>query len=148
MFELADVARAMRTYIDQRAREEGMTRSQWGVLVRLQRQEGMTQSEMADQLEMQPISLLRLIDRLSRHGLVERRPHPSDRRANKLYLTGSGRARLVRMAPLAKDIAAEVFGAVDEMEIAAFLARLLSIKNNIRHAALRHNGAKAARHVR
>ena len=71
LFQLTDVARTMRTYIDQRAREHGMTRAQWGVLLRLERQEGMTQAEMAESLEIQPISLVRLIDRLCDHGRGE-----------------------------------------------------------------------------
>jgi DNA-binding MarR family transcriptional regulator len=148
IFELSDVARVMRTFIDQRARTHGMTRAQWGVLVRLERQEGMTQAEMAEQLEVQPITLLRLVDRLCRQALVERRPHPSDRRANRLYLTGSGRARLARMIPLGKEIAADVLGSVDAAEISELLEKLLSIKSNIRHASLRRNGANAVRHVR
>jgi len=151
MFELSDVARAMRTFIDQRAREHAMTRAQWSVLVRLERQEGMTQAEMAEQLEMQPISLLRLIDRLCQQGLLERRPHPNDRRANLLYLTDRGRATLLRMAPLAVEIAASIFDSVDESEIAMLLAQLSRIKRNIRHAALKYNGidgAKAMRHGR
>ena len=85
LFQLTDVARAMRTHFDQRAREHGMTRAQWGVLLRLERQEGMMQAEMAESLEIQPISLARLIDRLCDQKLVERRPHPSDRRANRRY---------------------------------------------------------------
>src|SRR5262249_11971382 len=151
MFELSDVARAMRTFIDQRAREHAMTRAQWSVPVRLRRQEGMTQAEMAEQLEMQPISLLRLIDRLCQQGLLERRPHPNDRRANLLYLTDRGRATLLRMAPLAIEIAASIFDSVDESEIAMLLAQLRRIKGNIRHAALKYNGsdgAKAVRHDR
>ena len=62
----------------------------------------MTQAEMAESLEIQPISLVRLIDRLCQHGLVERRPHPRDRRANRLYLTDKGHTTLVRLAPLGK----------------------------------------------
>jgi MarR family transcriptional regulator, transcriptional regulator for hemolysin len=141
----------MRTFIDQRAREHAMTRAQWGVLVRLERQEGMTQAEMAEQLEMQPISLLRLIDRLCHQELVERRPHPSDRRANRLYLTEKGRSLLVRLVPIGNAIVADVFDAVAESEIAALLNSLLRIKGNIRDAALRRNGlngTKAVRHVR
>ena len=69
LFQLSDVARTMRTYIDQRARDHGMTRAQWGALARLERQEGMTQAELAENLEIQPISLVRLIDRLCLHGL-------------------------------------------------------------------------------
>jgi DNA-binding MarR family transcriptional regulator len=148
MFELLDVARAMRTFIDQRGREHGMTRAQWGALVRLKRQEGMTQAQMAEQLEIQPISLLRLIDRLCQQGLVERRPHPNDRRANRLYLTNKGRATLVRLVPLGKEIVADIFGSFDEHDIALLLVSLLRIRGNIRDAALRHNGAKAVRHGR
>jgi len=145
MFELSDVARVMRTFIDQRARAHGMTRAQWAVLVRLERQEGMTQAEMAEQLELQPISLLRLIDRLCEQGLVERRPHPRDRRANRLYLTEKGRAMLGRMAPLGKQIAADVFRSVHEGEIEALLGKLLRIKHNIRRAALAFNPPKVLR---
>src|SRR5215813_720753 len=94
LFLVSDVARAMRTYIDQCAREHGMTRAQWAVLARLERQEGMTQAEMAEVLDIQPISLVRLIDRLCEQRLVERRPHPRDRRANLLYLTEKGHATL------------------------------------------------------
>src|SRR5262249_59315412 len=99
LFLVSDVARGMRTYIDQRAREHGMTRAQWGVLARLERREGMTQAEMAEALEIQPISLVRLIDRLCLHGLVERRPHPRDRRANRLYLTQKGRSTPALLRP-------------------------------------------------
>ena len=97
LFQITDVARAMRTYVDQRAREHGMTRAQWGVLLRLERQEGMMQAEMAEALEIQPISVARLIDRLCSQELVERRPHPSDRRANCLYLTDKGRSHAVQL---------------------------------------------------
>ena len=62
----------------------------------------MTQAEMAESLEIQPISLVRLIDRLCDNKLVERRPHPSDRRANRLYLTPKGRATLARLVPLGR----------------------------------------------
>ena len=145
LFQLSDVARSMRTFIDQCAREHGMTRAQWGVLVRLERQEGMTQAEMAETLEIQPISLVRLIDRLCDHGLVERRPHPRDRRANLLYLTEKGRTTLARLTPLAKDIAADVLASLDEAEVADVLRKLLLIKNNIRQASAKRgtgNGAQ------
>lgn len=147
LFQLSDVARAMRTYIDQRAREHGMTRAQWGVLVRLERQEGMTQTEMADALEIQPISLVRLIDRLCDQSLVERRPHPSDRRANRLYLTDKGRATLTLLAPLGREIAVDVFAEVDEEAISDLLQKLLQIKGNIRQAAGRRSGTNGVRGV-
>lgn len=135
LFQLADVARALRTYVDQRVRRHGMTRAQWGVLLRLDRREGMTQAEMADALEIQPISLLRLIDRLCEQKLVERRPHPRDRRANLLYLTPKGRTTLERLAPLGRDISAEVLAGFDGREIRQVLEQLLRVKDNIRAAA-------------
>jgi DNA-binding MarR family transcriptional regulator len=135
LFQLTDVARAMRTYVDQCVRRHGMTRAQWGVLLRLDRREGMTQAEMADALEIQPISLVRLIDRLCEQRLVERRPHPSDRRANRLYLTPKGRATLEHLAPLGRGISGEVLAGFEEREIRQLLQQLLRIKDNIRAAA-------------
>jgi MarR family transcriptional regulator for hemolysin len=141
LFQLSDVARSMRTFIDQCAREHGMTRAQWGALARLERQEGMTQAELAESLEIQPISLLRLIDRLCQHGLVERRPHPNDRRANRLYLTDKGRSTLTRLTPLGRGIAGEVLAELDEDDVAYLLRKLLLIKSNIREATARRVAA-------
>ena len=144
LIPLLDVARAMRTYIDQRAREHGMTRAQWGVLARLERREGMTQAEMAGALEIQPISLVRLLDRLCLHGLVERRPHPRDRRANRLYLTQEGRAALAQLVLLGRTVAGEVLALFDEPEAADLLQKLLLIRNNIGHAVGKRGAANGA----
>lgn len=150
MFQINDVARAMRTYIDHRASEQGMTRAQWGALIRLDRQEGMTQAEMAESLEIKPISAARLIDRLCNQNLVERQPHPADRRANRLFLTAKGRATLERFVPLGRDIAASVLGSLSETEAQRFLDTLLRIKGNLRQAGAssgsdsRSNGARHA----
>ena len=140
----------MRTYIDQRAREHGMTRAQWGVLARLERQEGLTQVEIAEVLEVQPISLARLIDRLCAQELVERRPHPTDRRANRLYLTQNGHERLAQLAPLGREISAHLLASFTAAETSELLDSLLRIKRNIRSAALTPaerlpNGARHAR---
>jgi len=151
LFELVDVARALRTYIDQRAREHGMTRAQWAVLGRLERDEGMMQTEMAEALEIQPISLVRLVDRLCQQGLVERRPHPTDRRANCLYLTEPGRTRLLQMAPLRREISGNVLAGFSERDVAELLSRLVSLKGNIRRAAAHRSalaGGSEVRHAR
>ena len=140
MFQLNDVARAMRTYVDQCARRHGMTRAQWGVLLRLEREEGMMQAEMAESLEIQPISLARLLDRLCDQKLVERRPHPHDRRANRLYLTAKGRAILERLVPLGRQISGNVLASFNEAEAAALLKQLLRIKSNLRKSSA-GNGA-------
>src|SRR6516164_7727138 len=86
-FTINDVARLLRTYADHKAAQFGMTRAKWAVLARLDRFEGLKQSELADMLDLQPITLTRLLDRLSASGLIERRADPNDRRANRLYLT-------------------------------------------------------------
>jgi MarR family transcriptional regulator for hemolysin len=144
LFELSDVARAMRTFIDQRAREHGMTRAQWAVLARLERQEGMTQAEMAELLDIQPISLVRLIDRLCEQSLLERRPHESDRRANRLYLTARGRDTLERLIPLGRVISHDVLASFSDGEAGELLQTLLRIKANIRRAAARKGARRAA----
>ena len=94
-FALHDAARLLRTYADQRARELGTTRAQWAVLSRLQRCEGVKQNELAEALDLAPITLGRLIDKLAAAGLVERRDDAADRRANRLYLTEKAAPTLV-----------------------------------------------------
>ncbi len=150
LFQLSDVARAMRTFVDQCARGHGMTRAQWAVLIRLERQEGMTQAEMADALEIQPISLVRLVDRLCEQKLLERRPHERDRRANRLYLTDKGRSTLDRLVPLGREISGDVLASFSDKETGALLETLLRIKANIRRAAARDGARRAtngARHA-
>jgi DNA-binding MarR family transcriptional regulator len=148
LFQLIDLARALRTLIDQRAREHGMTRAQWAVLARLERQEGMTQAEMAESLEIQPISLMRLIDRLCEQKLVERCPHESDRRANRLYLTARGRSTLELLVPLGREISGEVLASFGDREASELLETLLRIKANIRSAAARDGARRAANGAR
>jgi len=79
-FTINDVARLLRTYADQKAAQYGMSRAKWAVLARLDRFEGLKQTELADMLDLQPISLTRLLDSLCANGLIERRADPDDRR--------------------------------------------------------------------
>lgn len=83
---LHDVGRLLRVDADKRARAQGMTRAQWGILLWLERQPGISQKELAELLEVEPISVARLIDRLEGRGMVERRPDPKDRRIWRLHL--------------------------------------------------------------
>ena len=86
MFLLHDVARLIRVDADKRARAHDMTRAQWGILIWLERQPGLSQKELAEILEVEPITVARLIDRLESRGMVERRPDPKDRRIWRLHL--------------------------------------------------------------
>src|ERR1044071_8803183 len=105
-FILNDVARMLRTLADQEARKFGMTRAQWGVLFRLERSEGLKQSELADLLDIQPITLTRLIDRLCNNGLIERRSDPNDRRAKRLFLTPAAKPVLEKVTAAAETMMA------------------------------------------
>lgn len=97
LFMLYDVARIMRTRVDQRARDTGMTRAQWVILVWLERNPGLSQNELAALVEVEPITIARLIDKLEAHGVVERRADPSDRRIRRLHLTAAAEPLLERI---------------------------------------------------
>ena len=86
LFLLHDVARLLRVEADKRARAHDMTRAQWGILIWLERQPGISQKELSELLEVEPITVARLIDRLEARGMVERRPDPKDRRIWRLHL--------------------------------------------------------------
>src|SRR5215469_12228799 len=117
-FSINDVARMIRTYADQKARQFGITRAQWVVLVRLDRFEGLKQSELADMLDLQPITLTRLLDGLSENGLIERRADPDDRRAKRLFLTPAARPLLEQLSRLGEDIMETAIAGLDRSEVA------------------------------
>ena len=130
----------LRTYADQRARQFGISRAQWTVLMRLDRSEGLKQSELAEILDLQPISLTRLLDRLAENGLIERRPDPNDRRANRLYLTPAARPLLKRLAALGEDLMETVLQNVDGASQERLLRALQVMKDNLR-AAINRGGS-------
>jgi MarR family transcriptional regulator for hemolysin len=133
-FNINDVARLLRTYADQRARELGMTRAQWAVLARVENAEGLKQIELAETLDLQPITLTRLIDRLCDSGLIERRSDPDDRRAKRLYLTPAARPVLDGLSRIGKDVMATVLAGLEPAAVEQLLAQLLVLKANLRNA--------------
>lgn len=133
-FTIMDVARMLKTYADQRARQFGISRAQWGVLIRIDRTEGLKQSELAEILDLQPISLTRLLDRLAANGLIERRADPNDRRANRLYLLPAARPMLDQLAELGSDLMATVLEGLEPKSIERMLHDLSLVKNNLRTA--------------
>jgi MarR family transcriptional regulator for hemolysin len=140
-FRLMDVARMLRTYADQRARQFGISRAQWVVLLRLDRSEGLNQSELAEILELQPITVTRLLDRLAESGLIERRPDPNDRRANRLYLTPAARPLLAQLVDLGSDMMGTVLAGCDRKDIERMLQDLGVVKDNLK-AAISRNAAQ------
>jgi MarR family transcriptional regulator for hemolysin len=133
-FTLNDVARLLRTYADQRARQFGMTRAQWAVLARLESNEGLKQSELAEMLDLQPITLTRLVDRLCANGLIERRADPEDRRVKRLHLTAAARPLMDRLAELGQDMMGTVLEGFDAATIERMIGELARAKDNLKSA--------------
>jgi MarR family transcriptional regulator for hemolysin len=142
-FTLNDVARMLKTYANHKASQFGITRAQWVVLVRLDRFEGLKQSELADMLDLQPITLTRLLDRLCESGLIERRSDPNDRRAKRLFLTPAARPLLDRLGDLADEVMSIALAGVDRESVERIVAELAVVKENLRHA-IQHKNAGAA----
>ena len=133
--QLVETSRLLRNYIDHRAKSRGTTRAQWIVLFRLREQEGLSQVDLADVLELQPISLVRLLDRLVEHGLVERRADPRDRRANRLFLTPAGRKLADDLDSLRDAIATDVLQGVPTAALETSLKALRDVKDRIKALA-------------
>jgi MarR family transcriptional regulator for hemolysin len=138
-FILNDVARLLRTYADYRAAQFGMTRSQWAVLVRLDLYEGLNQSELADMLDLQPITLTRLLDKLCDSGLIERRPDPDDRRAKRLFLTRAARPLLLQLASLGEETMANVLEGVASETVEQMVSQLEVVRDNLRQLIQKRN---------
>jgi DNA-binding MarR family transcriptional regulator len=132
---VADVTRLIRRAFDERARGIGVTRPQWRVLSMLLRHEGINQGGLADLLEVEPITLCRMVDRLQEADLVERRPDPADRRAWRLYLTGKARALLEQMRPLAEGLFADALEGLSDVDQAQMMASLERVRQNLSRKA-------------
>lgn len=130
-FLISDVSRIMRRRFDERARLIGVTRAQWRTLTTLKRHEGINQGGLADLLEVEPITLCRMIDRLEEAGLVERRRDPSDRRAWLIFLTEKARPVLDQIRALADAMFAELLEGVSPKDQAITMATLTAIRTNL-----------------
>ena len=130
-FLTSDLSRLMRRRFDERARLIGVTRTQWRVLKFLQRGEGINQGGLADLLEVEPISLCRMIDRLEESGLVERRRDPKDRRAWQIFLTERARPLLRDLAKISDELLATALDGISQRDHDAAVAVLERIYANL-----------------
>jgi len=134
---LHDVARAIRTRFDQKARAtHAMTRAQWIILSRLDRQPGMSQNELATICEVEPITVARLVDRLEARGLVERRSDPSDRRIKRLHLLPAAKPIIATITHAREAVSGRVTAGLDEKTRETLIDALLTIKENLVNEAL------------
>lgn len=130
-FLLADVSRLMRRAFQRELAGSSLTLAQGRALVYVSRHEGVRQIELADLLEVQPITLARLLDQLAAVGLVERRPDPDDRRAYRIYLTPAAAPHLAAIEQVAVVVRSEALRGVSEADADTLLAALRQMRDNL-----------------
>ncbi len=145
-FLLHDVARFLRKRFEQNARDLGLTRSQWQVLAHLAQNEGIQQSALADLLDVEPITLVRILDRLQTANLIERRPHPKDRRIWLLYLRPEARPPLERMREIGAVTKAEALAGISEADRERLIEILSKMKSNLLNDTEAPAGERNVRH--
>ncbi|HVU28899.1 MAG TPA: MarR family transcriptional regulator [Sphingomicrobium sp.] len=129
-FKIGEAAHALRKAFDRRAVGLGVTRAQWKVLFRLDRHPGLRQIELADMLDIEPITLSRIVDRLEESALVERRPDPSDRRAWRLHVTVQAQPLIAKLKAVADELAADAFAGIDPKDIETATRVLERVREN------------------
>jgi DNA-binding MarR family transcriptional regulator len=130
-FEIAETAHAMRRAFDRRASSLGVTRAQWKVLFRLTRYPGLRQVELAEMLDVEPITLSRIVDRLQEAGLVERAADPADRRAWRLQVTEKAKPLVAKLRTLGTELVEEAFKGVEESELERVRSVLAQVRENL-----------------
>ncbi|MCW3847574.1 MarR family transcriptional regulator [Sphingomonas sp. LB-2] len=128
---MADVTRLMRRRFDERARTTGATGTQWRTLKILERREGINQGQLAEMLEVEPITACRMIDRLEESGLVERRRDPGDRRAWQIYLTDKARPVLAELHITAATMIEELLQGLSNRQREELIETLGVMRSNL-----------------
>jgi MarR family transcriptional regulator, transcriptional regulator for hemolysin len=129
-FEIGETAHVLRKAFDRLAVGLGVTRAQWKVLFRLTRTPGLRQVELADQLELEPITLCRIVDRLEEAGLVERTRDPADRRAWRLHVTQKAQPLIEKLQGVGARLIDEAFAGIDPKDIETTRAVLARAREN------------------
>ena len=130
-FEIGETAHALRRAFDRRAAVLGVTRAQWKVLFRLTRTPGVRQVELADMLDVEPITLSRIVDRLEEAGHVERVADPADRRAWRLQVTEKARPLVAKLRQLGSELVEEAFAGIERDEIERARQVLAQVRENV-----------------
>ncbi len=130
-FLLADVSRLMRKAFHQRLGDSALTLAQARTLIHISRNQGIRQVELAELLEIQPITLARLIDQLAASGVVERRNDPNDRRAYQLFLTSAAQPQIDTIERVAEEIRGEALRGLSESDARRVMAALSRIRDNL-----------------
>ena len=130
-YMLHDVTRQIRKHFDRRATRLELTRAQWRALKATSRHEGLSQSELAEYLDMEAIPVGRVIDRLEKTGFVERRGDPADRRRWRLYLTPKAHAVVGEMEVIADELRDDALRGIERDDLGTLMSVLNRIKENL-----------------
>src|ERR1700751_716672 len=133
--EVYELFRLMRKEADTRMRELGYTQSQWRGLGYLKRNEGISQAGLADILDMQPIALGRVLDRMEAARLIERRPDPQDRRALKLFLLPAAEPMLEILRNVSEDVQRTVTADLSEEEEETLVRLLRRMRRSVEQSS-------------
>jgi MarR family transcriptional regulator, transcriptional regulator for hemolysin len=142
-FLVHEVARLLRRSFDRRVQSLGLTQAQWRTLVHLSRCEGMNQAALAEILEIRPITLTRLLDKLQQSGWIERRPDPADRRSFRLYLTDQAQPLLAKLETAGAEIRAEATTGMSAAARRELIDQLCRIKGNLLAAERKREAGQA-----
>lgn len=130
-FLLGDTSRILRRRFEQRAQEHGLTSAQWRAIGQLSRSDGLTQVALASRLDIEPMTVCRLVDRMEAAGFVRRVPNPQDKRAKLVCLTELSRALLGEMREIALLVYEEAFEGFNHDERKALIDGLNRINENL-----------------
>jgi DNA-binding MarR family transcriptional regulator len=140
-FEIAETAHSLRRSFDRRASSLGVTRAQWKVLFRLTRFPGLRQVELAEMLDVEPITLSRIVDRLEEASLVERVADPADRRAWRLEVTEKATPLVAKLRILGGELIEDAFEGIPRDDLDKMRSVLAQVRENL---AAAQRGKKAA----
>ena len=129
--EIGETAHALRKAFGRRVASLGVTGAQWKVLFKLTLKPGLRQTDLADMLDLEPITLTRIIDRLQEAGLVERSPDPTDRRAWRLHVTAKAEPVVEKLRAIAAELTAEAFAGVNPKDIETTRKVLAQVRERV-----------------
>ena len=133
-WEMSETSRVIKRFFDRRVSAMGLTSAQWKMLLRLAREPGLKQVELAERLDVEPITACRIVDRLEEAGLVERQRDPEDRRAWRLVLTAKAGPLVTKLRALADQVAGEAFDGFEAEEIETMRSTMARIRDNVARA--------------
>ncbi|MFP3542178.1 MarR family transcriptional regulator [Rhizobium sp. SIMBA_035] len=129
--DIAAFTRKLRATFDARVRERNMTLPRARVFFNLNKKDGINQRELADRLELETPTLVRILDAMEGQGYVERRVAGSDRRAKEIYMTDSGRVVAGEVEALAEDIRGQIISGIPESDLRTTLNVIRAMQANL-----------------